>query len=81
MHKTYIFSYNFPFVFWFIALVDIIGIKSTPGDYESNLKKVGAIPCGCSTMWTLIFSYHMNLIILFDCNADIINSSRVGSKI
>ena len=25
-------------------LVDIIGIKPAPGDHESNLKKVGAIP-------------------------------------
>ena len=24
-----------------------------PGDYESNYKKVGAIPCECNTMWTL----------------------------
>ena len=28
----------------------MIGIKPAPGDYESNFKKVSAIPCGCYTM-------------------------------
>jgi hypothetical protein len=37
------------FLYLFIPLVDIIGIKSAPGDHESNFKKVGAIPCGCNT--------------------------------
>ena len=46
MHKT------FPFFIWFIFLVNIIGIKLAPGDYESNFKKVGAIPCGCNKNWT-----------------------------
>ena len=33
--------------------MDIIGIKPAPGDHESNLKKVGAIPCGCNTNGTI----------------------------
>ena len=36
----------------FIPLVDIIGIKTDPGDHVSNFKKVGAIACGCNTKWT-----------------------------
>ena len=52
MHKTKLFSYNLPFVIWFIPLVDIIGIKPAPGDHESNFMKVGAIPCGCNTKWS-----------------------------
>ena len=32
--------------------MDIIGIKPTSGDHESNFKKVGAIPCGCNTNGT-----------------------------
>ena len=52
MHKTWLFSYNFPFFIWFIPLVDIIEIKPSNGDHESNFKKVGKIPCGCNTKWT-----------------------------
>ena len=44
MHKTPLFSYNSPFFICFIPLVDIIGLKPTPSDYESNFKKEGAIP-------------------------------------
>ena len=49
--KLNFFSDNFPFFFWFIPLVDIIGIKPAPDDHESNFKKVGAntIPYGCNT--------------------------------
>jgi hypothetical protein len=32
-----------------IYMADIIGINPTPGDHESNFKKVGAFPCGCNT--------------------------------
>ena len=37
----------------FIPLVDTIGLTPAPGDHESNLKKVGTIPCGCNTNGTL----------------------------
>ena len=47
-----IFFLQFPFYFWFIPLVDIIGRKLAPGDNKFNFKKVGAIPCGCATAWT-----------------------------
>ena len=55
MHKTYFFCLQFPFFIWFIPLEDIIGIKPTPGDHESNLKKVGAIAFGCNTKWTVVY--------------------------
>ena len=51
MHKTHFFL-QFPSYMWFIPLVEIIGKKPTPGDHESNIKKVVAIPCGCNTKWT-----------------------------
>ena len=44
MHNTYFLFLQFPFFIGFISLVVIIGIKPAPGDHESNLKKVGAIP-------------------------------------
>jgi len=45
-----IFFLQFPFYFWFIPLVDIIGIKPTPSDHKLILRKwvqfrVGAQPC------------------------------------
>ena len=48
MHKTWLFSYNFPFFIGYILL----GIKPAPGDRESNFKKVDAIPRG--------LQYHVN---------------------
>jgi hypothetical protein len=57
-----LFSYNFSFFIWFIPFVDIIGTKLAPGDHESNFKKVGAIPCGCNSVWV---QYQVNLKIYF----------------
>ena len=51
--KLKLFSYNFSFFIWFTPLMDMIGIKPNPSDHKSNFKKVGAIPCGCNTKWTL----------------------------
>ena len=56
MHKTFLFSYNFPFFIWFIPLVYIIGIKPAPGEHESIFKKMGEILCGCNTKWTGFFT-------------------------
>ena len=38
-----------PTLYLIYPLVDIIGIKPAPGDHKSNLKEVGAIPCGCNS--------------------------------
>ena len=46
-----------PFFIWFILLMDIIRIKTAPGDNESNFKKVSAIPCGCNTKWAFFEWY------------------------
>ena len=42
-------------------LVDLIGIKPAPGDNESNFRKMGALPCGCNTKWTILFCYYQIL--------------------
>ena len=47
--KLKLLSYNLPFLIYFIPLANIIGIKPAPGNHKSNLKKVGAIMCGCNT--------------------------------
>ena len=48
----------------------IIGIKPAPGDHESNIKKVDAIPCGCNTNGTKkILIFHV-----FDVNKIVFNS-------
>ena len=39
--------------FWFIPLVDIIWIKPALSDHKSKFKKMGAIPYGCNTKWTI----------------------------
>ena len=60
MHNTYFSLLQFPFFNWFILLVDIIGIKSAPGDHKCNFKKVGAILCQCNTKRTLVLAvYHL----------------------
>ena len=47
------FFLQFSFFYLIYSLVDIIGIKPAPGDFESNFEKVGAIPYGCNTKWTV----------------------------
>ena len=43
MHKTFFLTISFLCLIYFLN-----GIKPAPGDQKLNLKKVGAIPCGCN---------------------------------